>query len=99
MYSLNFLILELENARRALLRVFEVSNGIPNRARHNSHLRIGCAESGSLNERSGIQAEARPDVDVHFRNAGSPDSELSNWELFDIKGLSRARGVNTSREQ
>jgi hypothetical protein len=91
MYSRSFLILELETARTALLNAFEVSNGTPNRARHSSHLRIGCAESGSLSERSGIQAEARPDVGVHFSSAGSPDSELSNWEFFDIRGLSRAR--------
>ena len=31
MYSLSFLILELETARTTLLDVFEVSNGTPNR--------------------------------------------------------------------
>ena len=34
MYSLSFLILELENARTALLNVFEVSNGTANRTWH-----------------------------------------------------------------
>ena len=91
MYSLGFLILELETARTALLNVFEVSNGTPNRAWHSVHFRMGCAESGFLSERRGIQAEAPPDVGVHFSSAGSADSELSNWEFFDIRGLSRAR--------
>jgi hypothetical protein len=31
MYSLSFLIIELETARTTLLDVFEVSNGTPNR--------------------------------------------------------------------
>jgi hypothetical protein len=36
MYSLSFLILELESARTALLNVFEVSNGTP--------IRVDCQE-------------------------------------------------------
>ena len=43
MYSLSFLIVELETARTALLDVFEVSNGTPNWTWHGRHLRMGCA--------------------------------------------------------
>src|SRR5580704_7508275 len=92
MYSLSFLILELENARTALLHVFEVSNGTPNRAGHSSHLRIGCAESGSLSERSGFKRRL---VRTWGSISGAPAHQIPNYRTgsFSTSGGSAEPGV------